>query len=270
VIMTTTSATIEVIECERASEEGMTPAPNRVPGRCDDCGVGVPSVTALGVTHSQRYCDACIAKRARQREVKRLEAHLTAVGLPRELWSYDRGHAGANAELLDWCVAHSDGWLWLGAYTGAGKTRALARALVIDAWRKGRPSAKWLPAATWCEALCSRDSGSRRGAVEELEAARTVDLLVFDDFGQENITDRARALLFAMLDARYIARRRTWFSTNANRDNLLASIGAGRWEQIRRRIVERGWLRTWDPIADAWTEESRLTEDGKTYWWQEL
>jgi len=239
-------------------------------GTCEGCGTQTTVVTALGVTHAQRFCDACIAKRERLRQVARLERHLQVVGVPRELWSYDRQHPGANTELLDWCVSHSDGWIWLAAYTGAGKTRALARALVIDAWRNNRPSARWLKAATWCEDLCSRDSGAKKGAGEALEEARAVDLLVFDDFGQENITDRARALLFSMLDARYIAKKRTWFSTNANRDDVIASIGAGRWEQIKRRIAERGWARTWDPTAESWTEESRLTGDGNTYWWQEL
>jgi DNA replication protein DnaC len=168
-------------------------------------------------------------------------------------------------------VQHAHGWIWLGGPTRIGKTRALARALVIHLWRGGKPwhSFLWLRAATWCEDIWARDATSQKRTRRQLDRARDVDILIFDDFGQEAWNERIRAKVFDMLDYRHMKRRRTWFTSNANREDLLDSVG-NRWEPMRARILERGWIHVWDRERKTWNTQSTMAPEGETYWYDEL
>jgi hypothetical protein len=235
---------------------------------CRKCGGQVELIGTGWMQIAPPHCPKCMAESARENRRERFESHFAKSGIPPEIWTYDR--AVGNTELLDWCVGHADGWIWLGGETRVGKTRALARAAIIDTWRREEwPSVRWVDSAEFFLRLSDRSPAARALAREALEAAKGVGLLVIDDFGMETLTDDTRAMLFSLIDHRFNRRLRTWFSSNASGDELLAHVGEGRWPQIRHRIAERGTIRTWD--GERWTETTETVASGQeAYWWQDM
>jgi len=221
-----------------------------------------------GMQVTPPHCPVCVAKIHATRRRERFEAHVAKSGMPRELWTYSRSLG--NPELLDWCVAHASDWIWLGGATRVGKTRALARTAVVDTWRREHwPSILWLESASFFGLLADRSHAARAVAMERLDAAKHAELLLLDDIGMERLTDDTRAMLFSAIDYRFTRRLRTWFTSNANKDELTAHIGAGRWPQIRARIAERGTIRTW--AGEVWSETTtQVPECAESYWWQDL
>lgn len=237
-------------------------------GVCKHCGKPTgPPIPFGDETIFRPYCNECAEHAQSQRRREAFDGHMSLSDMPREMWSYDR--AIGNCELLDWCVAHADGWLWIGGATRVGKTRALARAAVLDTWKRAEwPSIMWAESAMMFLELAEHSYQGRAKAMELLDRARHTGLLIVDDIGQEKLTDDTRAMLFSLVDYRHAKHKRTWFSSNANGEELLAHIGPGRWPQIRHRIAERGYLRTWDGAK--WTEQTERRSEQQTHWWQDI
>lgn len=237
-------------------------------GSCKRCGkaMAVPAGCQVGLV-----CESCAVAAERQARAEGLQRSLVRAGMPAELLRYDAALA-PHPELLQWCLRHSGQWLWLSGFTGVGKTRALARAVAITSWKAGPApfSVLWLESALWLESLRSREHSQQAAQAATLAAAKRVDLLVLDDFGQEALDDRTRALLFGLIDHRYVRKGlRTWITTNASGAELEARLGAGRWPQIRRRIVERGTMHYWD--GKTWQDETKYSDRSGsegTNWWE--
>jgi len=219
-------------------------------------------------TIPKRFCDSCEATRLVQNRRDEFERKLHESEIPRGMWSFDRELG--NSALLDWTLAHADGWMWVAGETGVGKSRALARAAVVSAWKAEYfPGMLWLASADFFPAVGARDGKERQVGRDALAKARAVDLLILDDLGQERLTDNTRAVLFSLVDQRYRERKRTWFSTNASGAEILAHIGESRWPQIERRILERGYANTWD--GEQWIEDtSKHTPPVERQWWQDM
>lgn len=240
--------------------------PAQTMGRCNKCGqtackpVSLPGMPPF----FPPMCNKCAEFATKERRKAEFEAALAESGLPRELWSYDRQLG--NVELLDWAVSHADAWLWIGGHTGTGKTRALARALVQDTWRRSEwPTLYWAESAGFFLSLSERSYDRAAQVQAQFERAKRCGLLVVDDIGQESLPDHARAMLFEIIDYRYTNRLRTWFSSNADADEMAAQVGTGRWLQIRRRIAERGHLRVW--AGGRWHEETAMCAPGHGNLW---
>ena len=242
----------------------------RAEAPCAVCGESVARIERGGMSLQPAVCDRCVEERQRRQRVANFRHHLLETGLDEGLWSYDQVLA-PNPELLAWCLRHAGQWMWLGGPTGTGKTRAVARALVVHSWKQTHwPSALWLPAALWVQDLHGRQEEARGRQHRQIELARRVDILVFDDFGQEELSDHARALLFGLLDHRYVRRLRTWFTSNASPAELVERIGETRWPQMLRRIRERGRFYTWIP-GKGWVEEGAGEQaEGTRRWWEDL
>lgn len=241
-----------------------------VDGTCGRCGAPMPVPAGRRVAV---ICAGCSATAARTARAEALQASLVRAGMPAELLKYDASLA-PHPELLQWCLRHSGQWIWLSGFTGVGKTRALARAVAVTSWKavEAPLSVLWLESALWLDGLRSREYSQQAAQEATLARAKSVDLLILDDFGQEALDDRTRALLFGLLDHRYVRQRqRTWITTNASGDELEDRLGKGRWPQIRRRIVERGTMHYWD--GTEWKDETQYSgrgDEGKTHWWEGL
>lgn len=69
------------------------------------------------------------------------------------------------------------------------------------------------------------NSSSSETTEEEIfQGIRTVDLLIIDDIGSENITEFVQEKMFEIINARYITKKPTIFTSNLTFDELLKKI----------------------------------------------
>lgn len=221
---------------------------------CKRCGTEVrPVDIGLGVCLHPTYCPTCAAKVSAEDRGERFREHLLKSGMPIELHTYD--DKLGNPELLKWVQRHADGWIWLGGHSGVGKTRALARGAVVWSWHSDTwPIVKWSRMDRATTILDVHTNNQRDVADEWLAHADFCDLLILDEFGMRQTPDSVLSAIFDVLDTRYLKNRKVWIATNASGQEVARNIGEGRWEQLLRRIRERGVVRTWD--GKAWREES--------------
>lgn len=135
-------------------------------------------------------------------------------------------------------------WLVLLGSLGIGKTVVAARGveLAINAGLRAR----LVPAVSF-----ARVAGGFDG---EADALASLDLLVIDDFGVENLSDFARSVFADVLSTRHGDRRKTIICTNMD--------GAGFRERIGERLADR--VRS-DCVARHITGTSRRSkQDGKS------
>ncbi len=135
-----------------------------------------------------------------------LQARFEAIKLQGEPDDYVR----AVQETLT-CCRKNQGCLLYGPM-GAGKTYLGACVANYVALRKGRVAFVHYP--SYCERLNNEfRSGEYK---EELDRLLFADLLVLDDIGAEEVNDRNRAVLLAILDRRMQDERMTWMTSNAD------------------------------------------------------
>ena len=120
------------------------------------------------------------------------------------------GYVRAVQEALT-CVRQRKGCLLYGPM-GAGKTYLGVCAANYMAMRNHRVAFVHYP--SYCERLNNEfRSGEYR---EEFDRLRFADLLVLDDIGAEEVNERNRAVLLAILDRRMQDEKMTWLTSNAD------------------------------------------------------
>jgi len=202
-------------------------------------------------------CDECADRNRLAALARDFSGRLTVAGIPQEYWNYDR--ALGNEKLVDWCHRHRHQWLWIGGKTGITKTRAACFTATQRMWETGCSASFIDCAAFFDEVRCGN-----RTAIDRLRLLRNASLLILDDFGQEALDDRTAGRIFTLIRARAdVPGRQTWFTTNANGEELEQHLGETRWLQIRRRIKENGpsWPNAWDGAEQPAAGE---------YWWEKM
>ncbi|MGN1389754.1 MAG: ATP-binding protein [Bulleidia sp.] len=122
---------------------------------------------------------------------------------------------------------------------GTGKTYLAACAANYVAGSEGKPAFVHVP--SWADRLnATYYSGEFR---TELSRMKFADLLVLDDIGSEEVTDRLRSLLLSVLDARMQNHRMTWFTSNEDfaslKDHFTVSSKGNEDVMESERIMER-------------------------------
>ncbi len=99
---------------------------------------------------------------------------------------------------------------------GTGKTYLAACAANYIASSDERPAFVHVP--SWADRLnATYYTGEFRTEVSRMKFA---DLLVLDDIGSEEVTDRLRSVLLSVLDVRMQNHRMTWFTSNEDFESL--------------------------------------------------
>jgi primosomal protein DnaI len=137
---------------------------------------------------------------------------------------------------LDLC-RHGKGCYLYGPM-GSGKTYLAACAANYTASSGGSVAFVHSPA------FHERVGLDRRNREYESEAQRMscADLLVVDDIGAEEVTDKGRSVLLAVLDARMAGGRMTWFTSNldfASLEQHFMGMLAGDDRMMALRLMER-------------------------------
>ena len=73
-----------------------------------------------------------------------------------------------------------------------------------------------------------------------------IELLILDDLGKEQLTDRMGEVLFEVFDRRYSNLKRTWITTNQPGTEIIARFGEDRGKPLVRRITEQ--FKIFNPI----------------------
>lgn len=95
-----------------------------------------------------------------------------------------------------------------------------------------------------CPAFCERISRLQRTGEYRTEADRLsfAKFLVLDDIGAEEVTERSRAVMLAVLDARMRNHLPTWYTSNADfpaLENHFLVTGKGKDTMEAQRLMER-------------------------------
>lgn len=178
---------------------------------------------------------------ALEREAAERAAWLVRAGLTPRLACYRFDSFPAQHPSLaavERFVNHWDGAEWLllyGAY-GVGKTGAVCAALgdVADRMRRRGQRALFVAGPDLYSGLRSGYDGER------VPDYRGVELLIIDDLGAAKQTAWADEALFALVNARLVAERATWFTSNLGPEALLDVVGARVWQRIMEcaRVLE--------------------------------
>lgn len=143
-------------------------------------------------------------------------------------------------------VSRTGGSVILGGPNGCGKTH-LAIACLSEAIAAGRTGVFVLVP----ELLQEIRSGFNNpgNAVRDIEeTVKKVDVLVLDDLGSEKTSDWVGERLFCIIDARYLSRKQTIVTTNAETMEQLTTLIGDRGDKICSRLYEmtaenKVWLR---------------------------
>lgn len=135
------------------------------------------------------------------------------------------------------CCTNEKG-LYLYGAMGTGKTYLAACAANYHAKLKNKTAFVHYPSL--CERIASTlRSGEYRSETERMSFAK---MLVIDDIGAEDVTERNRNILLSILDARLQNGRMTWFTSNDDFSSLyehFASTSSGVDQMAAMRIMER-------------------------------
>ena len=152
---------------------------------------------------------------ARRLEPVEWEGHTIGVPVQRK----------ALADALAACqafAAQPDGWLYLHGSYGAGKSHLAAatatalQALGLQTIYRSTPSL-----------LDKLRAGYKDHTFDErMEAIQQADVLVLDDIGTEHTSGNADALLYTILNERYLHDRRTLLTSNIHPDDLPARLAS--------------------------------------------
>jgi len=144
-------------------------------------------------------------------------AHCTIEGF--EIWSGDRGSRNLQVlarrrtrEFVDCYPGVDRGLLFMGS-VGTGKTHLAVAALKELAETKGVPGV-YVNAVQLVQELQISFDGGGASREELLAPVTEAELLVLDELGAGRLTDWVRDLLYYLINARYMAKRVTLFTTN--------------------------------------------------------
>ncbi len=128
--------------------------------------------------------------------------------------------------------------IYLYGSMGSGKTYLAACAANYMARRGHKTAFVHYPS------FCERTAAALRTGEYKTETERMsfADMLVIDDIGAEEVTERTRNILLSVLDVRMQNRRMTWFTSNDNFESLeehFTVTSKGEDRMAAMRIMER-------------------------------
>jgi len=135
-------------------------------------------------------------------------------------------------------ACHAGEGVYLYGNMGSGKTYLAACA--ANQYARAGASVAFVHCPAFCERISRlQRTGEYRPEAERLSFAR---FLVLDDIGAEEVTERSRAVMLAVLDARMRNHLPTWFTSNADFPALESHFlvtGKGRDTMEAQRLMER-------------------------------
>ncbi len=119
--------------------------------------------------------------------------------------------------------------------TGVGKTRLLcAIGRLLTTYRKINPSWKFISSSELLLTIKKTyDKDCKESEYKLIDLYSTVDILLFDDFGTEKITDWSLQIFYLILNRRYEEELTTIISSNYPQCDLADYVG----DRITSRIV---------------------------------
>ena len=193
----------------------------------------------------QETVEACPFEVKKQNDLRHLDAYLICdMSDEMKTVSFEKiniegqpsGYIASLKHCLDCCT--NDKGLYLYGAMGTGKTYLAACAANYHA-RSGHKTA-FVHYPSLCERIASTvRTGEYR---TETERMSFVKMLVIDDIGAEEVTERNRNILLSILDARLQNSRMTWFTSNDDFKSLqehFAVTASGTDQMAAMRIMER-------------------------------
>lgn len=188
-----------------------------------------------------RLCEVCISE---QEQEKAQEAERDR---NRALWSrwraicpplyQDTDPARLSQTILARLLAWQYGpkGILITGPSGEGKTRCLFE-LLRRLLREGR-SIEAFDAVQFGHE-CARRFQDQDAADTWLRYLVSVDIVFFDDFGKERLTDRSEAEMFGLLERRTARHKPTFFTTNYTGQMILSRMSEDRGAPFLRRLLE--------------------------------
>ncbi len=188
-------------------------------------------------------------------------AHCTIDGF--EVWSGDHGSRNLQVlakrrtrEFVDCYPGVERGLLFMGS-VGTGKTHLAVAALAELAASKG-VRGLYVNAVQLVQDLQLSFDGGGTSREAILAPVTDTDVLVLDEIGAGRLTDWVRDLLYYVINARYMARRITIFTTNY----LDSARPAGEHASVPGGVAPDGALASGRPAVPSYSETlaDRITE----------
>jgi DNA replication protein DnaC len=197
------------------------------------CPLGICDGSGFVEDEATRTASAC---KCRAQVINRRKARTLSAVIPRKYSdvSFDRNPVAQMSEItlrpvrsylrnLDANIAEGRG-LWLFGEVGTGKT-TLAMLVAKAALEAGYSVAIYSMPRLLNEIRRTYDEGSDSSYIELLDRLSEVDLLHIDDVGAEKSSEWVLEQLYAIVNARYEARRAMTITTNLDLDALVEQIG---------------------------------------------
>ncbi len=172
----------------------------------------------------QEVLEACPYQREKEKKEEHMRQYLMSDMSPAlvqvsfeniDVTNESASYIKAVQECIDACMNQSG--VYLHGTLGTGKTYLSACASNYMA--KRGYSCAFIHYPTFCENLTAKlNTGESKADADRLAA---VQMLVIDDIGAENVTEKNRAYLLSILDRRMQNNRMTWFTSNEDFNSLL-------------------------------------------------
>lgn len=182
----------------------------------------------------------CLARESADRQLQDLRTRSNLDDLQHLTFErFDVGIAGV-ADALTAArefVSDTRGWLILFGTFGAGKTH-LAAAIAHELVKRGTPVLFQVVPMLLNEIRAAFNPASPVASHELIDAVTRVQVLILDDFGEENDTAWVREQLFLIFNYRYNHRLPTVITTNRPLDAIDPRICSRMFDRTLSRTVE--------------------------------